>query len=114
MEQPNNADSIAVLPRRRPELGSWPDGELLAKQFSDGLRSIPFAIGLAGAAYPLVLGLGILVVACVGALISQLTWTNVAEGLIALPFVGLVAAVTGLVWSTVVSLAVLPLAYLFV
>jgi hypothetical protein len=87
-------------------LGSWPDGELLAKQFSDGLRSIPFAIALAGAAYPLVLGLGILVVACVGALISQLTWTNVAEGLIALPFVGLVAAVTGLVWSTVVSLAV--------
>jgi hypothetical protein len=114
MEQTYNDDSIAVLPRPRPELGSWPDGELLARQFSDGLITIPRAIALAGAAYPLIVGLGIVVVACVGALVSQLTWNNAGDSLIAFPAVGLVAAVAGSIWSTMVSVAILPLAYLFV
>jgi hypothetical protein len=96
------------------EVGEAPESALLAKQLADRAAMIGASIALAGAAYPVVLALGLPIV-----LIFQLLLHGGDSGdvvsVMGMMFIGsTVGASIGLIWATLVASAILPLVYLFV
>jgi hypothetical protein len=91
----------------------------LARQLEASWPSIGPAIALAGAAYLVVLALGMSVI-----IIAALVYLpfsggpaqpkDVGEGVAIVVLVGTIGAGIGLIWASIVCLAVLPLVYLFV
>src|SRR5882757_9578818 len=93
--------------------------ELLAQQFESSWPGIGPAIALAGAAYPVVLAFGMSLVIIAALLDSHFPGgpvqaKDVGEGVVIVFLVGTVGAGLGLVWTSVVCVAILPLVYLFV
>jgi hypothetical protein len=93
--------------------------ELLAEQFESSWPGIGPAIALAGAAYPVILALGSLLV--IVATLFNLAFTgspvqpNELGRVVVFLFVGgTVGAGIGLVWASIVCIVTLPLVYIFV
>lgn len=92
----------------------------LARQLEASWPSIGPTIALAGTAYLVVLALGMSLIIIAALLILPFTGggpvqaKDVGEGVVIVFLVGTVGAGLGLIWASIVCLAILPLVYLFV
>jgi hypothetical protein len=105
---------LAVLRPAKARANSLPDSELLAKQFANGLNNIGPAIALAGTAYPVLLAFGYLIVAFGALITSNCTWSDFGNAITGTLVGSFFGAGFGLIWTTIVVFAILPLVYLFV
>jgi hypothetical protein len=113
-EQAVNDEQVGVITPATDKRSSSLDDKLLAKQFSDGLSDIGPAIALAGAAYPVLLAVGYSIAMLVYLLSAQTAVVHLGESLIVVLLFSFLGAGIGLIWTTIVAFAVLPLVYLFV
>ena len=113
-EQVFTDGQVTVLRRAEGRAISLPDSELLAKQFAYGLSNIGPAIALAGAAYPLLLAFCYVIAAFAALITSNCTWSDFSEAVIGTLVGSFFGAGFGLIWTTIVVFAILPLVYLFV
>jgi hypothetical protein len=105
---------VGVLTPATGKQSSSLDDELLAKQFADGLGEIGPAIALAGAAYPVLLAAAYSIAMLVYLLSSRTAVSGLGESFILALMFSFLGAGIGLIWTTIVAFAVLPLVYLFV
>ena len=116
ISEPASVESAASSDVTEPDVvkKARPTTEQLAKQFADGMFTIVLAIALAGAAYPVVVSTGVAIFAVIELLTSRDDPRVLVRGLEVLFFGCTAGAAMGLMWASLVSIAVLPFVYFFV
>jgi hypothetical protein len=116
ISEPASVESAASSDVIEPDVvkKARPTTEQLAKQFADGMFTIVLAIALAGAAYPVVVSTGVAIFAVIELLTSRDDPRVLVRGLEVLFFGCTAGAAMGLMWASLVSIAVLPFVYFFV